>query len=103
VSLRSALTKGGDDAWKIGLINALGQKQDAEAVSLIAAELKNPTTVLAAAQALGRIANPDAVEALWSAVNPKNTAAANGLVEAANRLLAKGNPAECENNLPKIV
>ena len=87
-SLRAALEKESDTARKIGLINALGQRADGEAVSLIARHLSNTATAGAAAQALGMIANPAAVDALGAA--SQNAAINEALIEAANRLLARG-------------
>jgi HEAT repeat protein len=87
ISLRAALQKGGDPSWKIGLINALGQRMDAESAALIIPLLNEPQTRVAAALALGRIATPTSIEALWKAAD-NNAAAADALVIAANQLTA---------------
>jgi HEAT repeat protein len=91
-SLRAALKKGGDATWKSGLIHSLGQRGDAEAVSLIVKQLDDAATAQAAALALGNIATPAAVDALMPALGKVN-AASEALIEAANRLMAKGNAA----------
>ena len=94
-SLRAALGKGGDANWKIGLINALGQRHDAAATSLIIPHLDDAQTIVTAALSLGRIATPPAVTALWKVID-KNAAVADALVVAANRLDVggKGQPAK---------
>lgn len=94
-SLRMALEKGGEPAWETGLIHSLGQRRDAEAVPLIAARLKNASTAREAAQALGRIATPAAVDLLRAEAG-RNPAAGPALLEAANRLLADGQIAEAK-------
>ena len=76
-------------AWKIGLINALGERRDTAAVGLIVPRLQEAATARAAALALGKIANPPALEALWTAL-PANPAAGDALIVAGNRLLASG-------------
>ncbi len=80
-SLRAALEKGGDAAWKTGLAAALGEKRDASAVALIAPMLKDAQTGVIAANALGMIGTPAAVEALAAAASQPAAAAA--LVDAA--------------------
>lgn len=94
-SLRAALEKGGDTAWEIGLINSLGQRRDAGAVQLIAARLKNAPAAWAAAQALGRIATPAALDLLRAEIG-RNPAASQALIEAANDRLAQGKDAEAK-------
>ncbi len=88
-SLRAPLEKGGVANWKIGLINALGQRGDGAAVNLIAPQMSDSTTAGAAALALGRIANPAAVAALLAAP-AGNSAVGEALMLAANRLQATG-------------
>ena len=89
VSLRAALKQGGEASWRIGLIQSLGERGDPQSVSLIALSLSQPETSFAAASALGKIASEQAVKELWGAFD-RNTAAADALVAAANRLAAKG-------------
>jgi len=84
-SLREALQKGGDAAWKIGLIRSLGEKRDAASTRLIAASLNDPQVGGAAAKALGQIASPEAIQALWSVINTQPLAA-ESLACAASRL-----------------
>ena len=89
-SLRAALKQGGETSWKIGLIQSLGQRGDAQAVSLIVPNLSQPETSFAAASALGKIASEQAVNELWTALDKNTAGAADALVTAANRLAAKG-------------
>ena len=91
-SLRDALKKANDAAWKIGLMNSLGEHGDARSVKLIAEGLDDPKTAPAAALALGKIANDAAVEALWGAFG-KLPEAGEALIHAANRLQAKSDSA----------
>jgi HEAT repeat protein len=88
-SLRAALKQGGEINWKIGLIQSLGERGDAESVSLIAPGLGQPETSLAAASALGKIASEQAVKELWVAFDKNTAVAADALLAAANRLAAK--------------
>ena len=85
-SLRTALATAQDARWKIGLISALGERRDPEAVRAITSHLADSSTAVAAAIALGKIANPAAVEALWTALEQKNPAAGEALIVAATRL-----------------
>lgn len=89
-SLRAALLQGGDSRWKIGLIQSLGERGDAQSVSLIAPSLDQPETSFAAAEALGKIATEEAVNDLLAALDKNARGTADALVSAANRLLAKG-------------
>jgi HEAT repeat protein len=66
--LRDALSKGGDTRWQIGLINSLGARRDAKAVSAIVAKTSCPDTCSVALTALGNIATPDAIAALQKAL-----------------------------------
>ena len=89
-SLRAALGQGGDISWRIGLIQSLGEKGDIASVSLIAPSLSQTETSFAAAAALGKIANEQAVKELWSAFDKHTPAAADALIAAAGRLVARG-------------
>ncbi len=91
--LLAALKQGGDATWRIGLIQSLGERRDARAVELIASELRNKETAQTAASALGKIADPAAVTALWGANDSGTAGAADALVMAGNRLLAGGDKA----------
>ena len=88
-SLRAALSQGGDDPWVAGLMNSLGRRRDPESVSLIAKHLADAKTAGPAAWALGQIASPDAVAALWKAFL-QIPAAGDALICAANQLSAGG-------------
>jgi HEAT repeat protein len=92
--LRAALAKGGDAAWIVGCINSLGERRDTAAVSLIAKRLvvqqsADVPTATAAAWALGRIASPDAVAALWQ-MFPAVPPIGDALICAADRLATTG-------------
>lgn len=90
--LRAALQQGGETKWKIGLIQSLGQRGDAQSVSLIAANFTQPESAFAAISALGKIASERAVAELWAALDKNTVGAADALVAAANGLAAKGEP-----------
>jgi HEAT repeat protein len=91
-SLRAALKQGGETNWRIGLIQSLGERGDAQSVGLIAPSLSQPETSFAAASALGKIASEQAVKDLSAALDKNTAGAADALVAAANRLSAKGEP-----------
>jgi HEAT repeat protein len=92
-SLRAAFKQGGETSWRIGLIQSLGERRDTAAVELIRPCLGSKETVLAASVALGKIADPKAVAALWEAYDAGASGAADGLVAAGNRLLSAGDKA----------
>jgi HEAT repeat protein len=92
-SLRAALKQGGETSWTIGLIQSLGERRDTAAVELIRPHLGSKETALAASFALGKIADPKAVAALWEAYDAGASGAADGLVAAGNRLLSAGDKA----------
>lgn len=83
--LRSALRQATDPVWKIGLVHSLGERRDAQAVPLIVPLLSDAQVGGAAAKALGEIATPEAVKALWR-VFDSQPMAAEALVSAAARL-----------------
>lgn len=89
-SLRDALAKANPGTFKIGLLQALGQRADVEAVSLIVACLDAPLTARAALSALGEIANPAAAKALWAAFERQTPGASDALIVAARKSIAKG-------------
>jgi HEAT repeat protein len=91
-SLRAALAQGGETKWKVGLIQSLGERGDAQSVNLIAPSLGQPETSFAAASALGKIATEQAVNELWVAFDKNTASAADAFVGAANRLVARGEP-----------
>lgn len=88
VPLRAALEEGGDSAWKVGLISSLGQRSDDAAAGPIARHLSDAATAAAAANALSRIPNQIAFDALAGARPTPMVAQAR--IEQANRLLARG-------------
>ncbi len=87
--LRAALQKGGDTTWKIGLIRSLGEKHDAGSVAMLVPLLNDPKLGRPAAKALGSIASPEAIDALWKAVDTQSFAC-ESLVDAVNFLLSAG-------------
>jgi HEAT repeat protein len=93
-SLRAALEKGGEPAWRTGLIHSLGERGDVKAVALIQASLS--TEGPAAVAALGKIASDEAVSALWEAYGKGVAGAGDALATAADRLLATGKRAKAE-------
>ena len=88
--LRAALKQGGEPAWKIGLLQSLGERRDSGAIELIKLQLSSKETTLAASSALAKIADPQAVAALWGAYDEGITGAADALVAAGNRLVSAG-------------
>ena len=88
--LRDALAKAVPGTFKIGLIQSLGARGDAEAVPLITSALEDAQTAPAALMALGKIANPAAVTALWAAFEKPSPGAGDALIVAARRALAGG-------------
>lgn len=89
IPLRQSLESASDAAWKIGLIHSLGERRDAASAALISRELADTAAGNAAAWALGKIANPAAVKALWPFANRLH-AAGEALIEAATRRLNQG-------------
>lgn len=85
--LRTALKQGGDASWKIGLIQALGERGDARAVALVQPYLADPKTGGAAAAALAKIASDDSIRDLWAAYDEGNLAAAEALILAGAHLV----------------
>src|ERR1017187_5043141 len=85
-SLRAALKQGGELNWKVGLIQSLGERGDAQSVSLIALSLAQPETCLAAASVLSKIVTEQAVNELWAAFDKNTVGAADAPVATANRL-----------------
>ena len=101
-SLRAALEKGGETAWRIGLIQSLGERADALPVNLIKPYLKGKETAPAASSALGKIATDDALVALWAAYDEGASGAADGLVTAGNRLLLAGKQAAAKDLFERL-
>ncbi len=99
--LRAALkqAQGGNPAWKIGLMQSLGERRDTLAVEMLRRELwsEDPghevrlkVEASAAASALGKIADAKAVAALWEGYERRTVGAADGLIVAGDRLLSAG-------------
>ena len=78
--------KGGDTSWQTGLINGLGERRESAAVDALAAKIKSPELLEAAISALGKIANPTAVDVLQKALSTHPTAG-DALIVAARRLV----------------
>jgi HEAT repeat protein len=89
-ALRTALKQGGEPAWKIGLLQSIGERRDSGSVELIKLQLSSKETTLAASSALAKIADPQAVAALWGAYDEGIAGAADALVAAGNRLVSAG-------------
>jgi len=89
-ALRTALKQGGEPAWKIGLLQSLEERRDSGSVELIKLQLSSKETTLAASSALAKIADPQAVAALWGAYDEGIAGAADALVAAGNRLVSAG-------------
>ena len=98
-SLRAALEKAGEARWKIGLINSLGQRQDTEAIRLIAplaGHFEEAQVSAAAMLALGKIATGEATSELIKLLlksQGKSVPATEALITTANRMAAKGGAA----------
>jgi HEAT repeat protein len=88
--LRAALKQGGEPAWKIGLLQSLGERRDSGSIELIKLHLSSKETTLAASSALAKIADPQVVAALWGAYDEGIAGAADALVAAGNRLESAG-------------
>jgi HEAT repeat protein len=97
-ALRDAVAKTGGRT-KIGIINSLGVRRDAQSTAAMTALLGDPDNEVAAAAAaaLGAIGSPDAAKALsaFQAKAPKKLrlAAADAYLVCAERLLAGGKKA----------
>jgi HEAT repeat protein len=92
-ALREALAKV-DDEHRVGVVNSIGVRRDRKAVRLLVPLLDSPETVDAAAAALARIGDREALDALFSA---KTTAderirgkAQEALMDWADECLAAG-------------
>ena len=96
-ALRVALKQGGEPAWKVGLIQSLGERRDSGSVELIKLQLSSKETALAASSALAKIADPPAVAALWGAYDESIAGAADALVAAGNRLTSAGDKAAAKD------
>jgi len=95
-SLRAALEEGGETAWRIGLIQSLGERGDNKSVDLIKACVKSKDTATVACSALGKIATEGAIAALLAAYEGSVPGAAEGLVIAGNHLLSAHQVAEAQ-------
>ena len=89
-------------AWKTGLINALGERRDAFAVTLIAPYATQADTSAPAIGALGKIADKAAVDELWRRFPGQPDLVAQALTEAANRLLTDRQTALAKATLQKL-
>jgi HEAT repeat protein len=81
-------------AWKIGLINSLGDRRASSAVQPLSQALRerDPNVARVAAGALARIGGQDSAQALFAVlaqpVGPVSAAAAQGLIDMAGRMAA---------------
>ncbi len=94
--LRTALEQGGDASWKTGLIQSLGQRGDAKAVTLIKSYLGDQQMGVPAAWALAKIAHGDSVKALWEASDKGSMVAREALILAGAQLAQAGERARAE-------
>jgi HEAT repeat protein len=98
-AMRDALSQT-EGLVKVGVINSLGVRRDAESVGTMIKLLddSDPEIVAAAAAALGSIGNTEAAKALGAfqakAPEPLQLPAADAYLTCAERLLADGNKAE---------
>lgn len=98
-ALREALGKT-EGVLKVGVINSLGVRRDADSAPLLAAlvDSSDPQIAAAAVAALGAIGNADAAKTLGEvqkkATGPLQAAVADALLCCAERLLAAGQKAE---------
>jgi type 1 glutamine amidotransferase/thioredoxin-like negative regulator of GroEL len=98
-ALRGAIRKARGKA-RIGIINSLGQRRDAGAVRMLSRALgrRNEDVAIAAAAALGQIANADATEALKEAKDKATGKLQMVILDAylkcADQLVADGNKAQ---------
>ena len=89
-----------DGLLLVGVLNSIGVRRDAQAVDLLISKLedKDPEVAAAAAVALGRVANEPATKALQArlgnATKHVRSAAAEGCVLCAERLMADGKLAD---------
>jgi HEAT repeat protein len=99
-ALLTGALKSASEKASIGLLNALGHRGDATAVSAVAAETNSmdEAVAIAAARALGRIPGPEAAKALQEARAGSKGAVAHAIADAtlnhADRLLKAGKTAE---------
>lgn len=94
-ALRQAMEKA-DGLVLVGIINSIGVRRDAQAVSQLAKKMKDndPAVASSAAVALGRIGGPKSAKALTAYLNKAptgvRTAVAEGCIRCAEVLLAQG-------------
>jgi hypothetical protein len=96
-AMRDALPKV-EGRLKVGVINSLGVRRDAESTGALVDLLKSSDSEIAgaAAAALGSIGSPEAAKALgaFQEANPASLAAADAYLACAERLLADGKKVE---------
>lgn len=94
-ALLKELSGASEAAWKIGLINSLGDRRASSAVKPLSQALvdADPNVARAAAGALARVGGQDSAQALSAAlaqpVGPVCAAAAQGLIDMAGRMAAQ--------------
>ncbi len=96
-ALLKELTGAKEAGWRIGLINALGEREASSAVKPLSQALRDsdPNVARAAARALAKIGGQDGALTLFAALSkpgPGSTAAAQGLLDMAGDLVADKHP-----------
>ena len=87
--LLATLAKGGDVRWQTGFIHSLGQRRAAAAVKVLEPRLQQPEYAEAVIIAFKKIATPEAIHALQTALPSHPAAAGDALLAVAQKLPAK--------------
>ncbi len=101
-SLRAALKQGGETAWRIGLIQSLGERGDAKAVDLIKPYLSSKETAPGGVRGAGQDRRPRRGGGFVGGLCGWPPGAADGLVTAGNRLLSTGNKAAARDLFERL-
>ena len=86
--LLATLGKGGDTRWQTGFIHSLGERRAAAAVKVLAPRLQQPEYAGAIIIALKKIATPEAIRTLQTALPSHPAAAGDALLAVAQTLPA---------------
>ncbi len=100
--LRAAFTAAGDDGLRVAIANALGFRAEPASVELLGKVIcrspQDPAVTIAEARALGKIATPEAITALETAIaqthGPVRLQVGDALAKCAQTLAADGKTAE---------
>ncbi|MBN1422206.1 MAG: HEAT repeat domain-containing protein [Planctomycetes bacterium] len=101
-ALRKALGAAKDSAWRVALLNALGDRREASSIRLVAefVEMPDEAVAVAAAKALGKIGGINAAKILSAAKGKAGAkvkpAMADALLACAEGLAAAGKTADAE-------